>query len=280
MKDRALGELGQIPVKSQESAIIQDLLYCFLGIEGVHIKPQKAAGSSKLSFVFDDTLDPSLKELVARIFPLCQNYSVVVQFAEDKMQFDSGRVNQALAGAMYSLLEDYYIFVSQMETQQKKGELSLNKIWCYIQPTLQTMEMLAEVCQAVDKLAARGGKTLSLLHQQMTSHSSNENCRVVAEYLAKTAAKPYFEVLSRWIHRLVKFLTQVSVHLSNHYRGIIMDGGKDFFVEDNEVIERSTLPLQYSDDYWEKRYTFRSDQIPTFLHAHADMILRTGKGFE
>jgi len=60
-------------------------------------------------------------------------------------------------------------------------------------------------------------------------------------------------------------------------RGIIYDPGHDFFVEDNEVVERSALPLEYSDDYWERRYSIRAEQIPTFLHAHADMILRTGK---
>ncbi len=61
------------------------------------------------------------------------------------------------------------------------------------------------------------------------------------------------------------------------FRGIIYDPGHDFFVEDNEVIDRSELPLEYSDDYWERRYSIRPDQIPSFLHNHSDMILRTGK---
>ncbi len=61
------------------------------------------------------------------------------------------------------------------------------------------------------------------------------------------------------------------------YRGIIYDPGCDFFVEDNEVIERSELPLEYSDDYWERRYSIRPNEIPSFLHNHSDMILRTGK---
>ena len=61
------------------------------------------------------------------------------------------------------------------------------------------------------------------------------------------------------------------------HRGIIEDPGKDFFVEDNEVIERAVLPLEYSDDYWERRYSIKADQIPAFLHANVDKILRTGK---
>ena len=143
----------------------------------------------------DETLDPSLKELLGRITPLCQHYSVVVQFSESHIQLDSGRVNQALAGALYQLIKDYYIFVTQLETQHKQGELTLNKIWFYIQPTLQVMKMLAESCRTIEKLGARGGRTLSLLHQQLSDQSGNETCRAVAEYLVQTAAKPYFQVI-------------------------------------------------------------------------------------
>ena len=35
------GLLSCVPVASQESSIVQDLLYCFVGINGVHVKPVK-----------------------------------------------------------------------------------------------------------------------------------------------------------------------------------------------------------------------------------------------
>ena len=50
-----------------------------------------------------------------------------------------------------------------------------------------------------------------------------------------------------------------------------------FLVEDNEVIQKEELPLDYSADYWEKRYTIRRERIPVFLERMADVILRTGK---
>lgn len=52
-----------------------------------------------------------------------------------------------------------------------------------------------------------------------------------------------------------------------------------FFVEDNELIQREELPVDYSADYWEKRYTMRLERIPVFLNEHAQTILRTGKYF-
>jgi gamma-tubulin complex component 2 len=48
-------------------------------------------------------------------------------------------------------------------------------------------------------------------------------------------------------------------------------------VEDNEVIKKEDLPLDYSADYWEKRYTIQRERIPKFLDRLADVILRTGK---
>ena len=40
---------------------------------------------------------------------------------------------------------------------------------------------------------------------------------------------------------------------------------------------RERLNIDYSDDYWEKRYTIAPHKIPTFLAKVADKLLRTGK---
>ena len=106
-----VGALEKIPASSQESAIVQDLLYCLIGIEGVHVKPAKDPKDGALRFIVDRTLDASLKELLDRITPLCGHYSTVVRFAEERARIgrDKSRVNQALAGALFALLKDYHI---------------------------------------------------------------------------------------------------------------------------------------------------------------------------
>lgn len=273
---RQIGSLACVPVASQESALVRDLLFCFVGIGGMHIKPKLAADTTSVNyksvgikFELDDNIDPTLRSLVFRITPLCQNYSTVVKFIERQSQMGAGRVNQALAGAMSQVLKDYYVFVAELEAQQRKGELTLNKIWFSIQTKLETMSLMADICNTIDKCGigiagsgSRGGKTLSLLHEMTVerSASGSDKVRDVGLFLTRKAAEPWFKILSRWVHR-----------------GTIDDPGKDFFVEDNEVIERSALPLEYSDDYWERRYTIKTDQIPAFLHSNADKILRTGK---
>lgn len=48
-------------------------------------------------------------------------------------------------------------------------------------------------------------------------------------------------------------------------------------IEDNELINKEELPVDYSADYWEKRYCVQRDRVPKFLDKFTDIILRTGK---
>ncbi|QQP53566.1 Gamma-tubulin complex component [Caligus rogercresseyi] len=208
-------------------------------------------------FSINESCDTTLRELVNRITPLCLHYSTVVRFAETMSSRDAGRVNQALSGAMHAFLKDYYIFIAQLESQK---DLSLNKLWFHLQSTMQTLATLAEVCDMIESAKARGGRTLSLLHEQVVIHNGRGDAlKNIGEFLVERASRPFFETLSLWIQK-----------------GIISDPGKDFFVEDNEVIERLMLPLEYS-DYWEKRYSLNVNLAPNFLYQHIDKILRNGK---
>jgi len=60
-----------------------------------------------INYVFIIMADPSLRKLVEQILPLSSCYSVVSRFVTNKSKFEHGQVNQALAGAMKLLLNDY-----------------------------------------------------------------------------------------------------------------------------------------------------------------------------
>ena len=188
------GALSCVPVSSQESAIVQDLLYCFIGINGVHVKPVKR--DFRIQFEIDPKVNPTLRELLKRITPLCSHYSTVISFVERHSLMGSGCVNQALAQALGEVLKDYYVFVAQLETQHRMGELTLNKMWSYIQPTMDAMAFMADLCSTIDRLNSRGGRTLSLLHEKCVTQSlaSTEKLRELGLMLTLTAAESYFEV--------------------------------------------------------------------------------------
>lgn len=97
--------------------------------------------------------DPSLRELTKQILPLASHYSMVMRFIQEKSNFEYGQVNHALTAAMNSLIKDYMVLVAQLETANRKGNFSLPKLWFFIQPTLHTMEILANIASTISKVS-------------------------------------------------------------------------------------------------------------------------------
>uniref|UniRef100_K1PPH0 Gamma-tubulin complex component n=1 Tax=Magallana gigas TaxID=29159 RepID=K1PPH0_MAGGI len=81
--DQNIVPLGSMSVSAQEHAILDDMLNCMQGIEGKYILARALTERyAPKEFMLDQSLDPSLQDLVRRILPLCCNYSTVVRFIE------------------------------------------------------------------------------------------------------------------------------------------------------------------------------------------------------
>lgn len=253
--------LGTLPLGMQEMAIVQDILTLMTGTEGKYTtldtNPERAG---QRSFVVDQSLDKSLRELANRILPICANYSTIIHFTEDKSSFEYGMVNHALCGAMRTLLKEYNVLIAQLEHQFKKGNLPLQKLWFYVQPCMQTMEILAVIGSGIDKGACTGGAVLSLLHEKTLSMIGDARAQELCLFLTQSACAPYFELLEKWI-----------------FKGVINDPYCEFMIEEHESMLKEKIQQDYNDAYWEQRYTICRDRIPIFLELLADKILRTGK---
>ncbi|KAG9468041.1 hypothetical protein GDO78_013853, partial [Eleutherodactylus coqui] len=251
--------IGSLPLPTQEAAIVEDLLYILIGVDGRYITAQPTAGRQMRSFLVDLNLDMSIKELVNRILPVAASYSTVTRFTEEKSSFEYGQVNHALSAAMRTLVKEYMILITQLEHLQRQGLLSLQKLWFYIQPTLRTMEVLASLASSLDKGECLGGATLSLLHDRTFGYTGDTQAQELCLYLTKAASAPYFEILEKWI-----------------YRGIVNDPYSEFMVEEHKL-QKEKIQEDYNDKYWDQRYTIVQQQIPSFLQKVADKILSTGK---
>uniref|UniRef100_A0A2I3T520 Gamma-tubulin complex component n=1 Tax=Pan troglodytes TaxID=9598 RepID=A0A2I3T520_PANTR len=193
--------IGTLPLASQESAVVEDLLYVLVGVDGRYVSAQPLAGRQSRTFLVDPNLDLSIRELVHRILPVAASYSAVTRFIEEKSSFEYGQVNHALAAAMRTLVKEHLILVSQLEQLHRQGLLSLQKLWFYIQPAMRTMDILASLATSVDKGECLGGSTLSLLHDRSFSYTGDSQAQELCLYLTKAASAPYFEVLEKWIYR-------------------------------------------------------------------------------
>ncbi|XP_057335755.1 gamma-tubulin complex component 2-like isoform X2 [Microplitis mediator] len=255
--------LRVVPAVSQETILIWDLLNCLKGIDGNYIVSEPLSDiNDRRTFTISTDVSTPYKQLVQQILPLASCYSTTIRFVEDKILPNDGQVNHALRGAMNYVLKDYLLFIVQLEMEHLRHKLNLQNLWFYIQPIMSTMSILAQMTTILSKAQAKGGKVLSLLYEQINNMSGEAKCKELGLFLIESASLPYMQILEKWV-----------------YKGVICDPYQEFFVEDNELIQREELPMDYSADYWEKRYTMKSERIPSFLNQHAHTILRTGKYF-
>lgn len=262
VNDPKVEAIGALPPSTQEYKLLEDLLDAMMGVDGAYIRSQPLLNPhGERTFKIDETADPSLREMVKKILPLCSHYSTVMRFTEEKRERGQGMVNQALAAALHDLLDDYFTLVTQLEHKLlHERSLTLPKAWFYVQPALAYMGVLASCASAVWAGNCHGGKTLGVLHEQATSLTGDMKAKEICLYLTKKAAVPYFAMLESWV-----------------YRGRIEDPFKEFLVGDKTLIKKEDMSIDSSDNYWNSRYTLRLDMVPSFMKPIKDRILATGK---
>ncbi|XP_044749279.1 gamma-tubulin complex component 2-like isoform X2 [Coccinella septempunctata] len=250
-----------VPVISQENILIDDLLNIMIGLPGCYIEPEELKDPyGPRTFKINDNVPLHLKELVKQILPIASHYSIIQRFIEEKMRFEFGQVNNALAEKMAAIIKEHTLFVVQLESEYRAENLDLQKLWFFVQRNMQTLAVTANIASTISKSDAVGGKVLSLLHDRITSFIGDDKTQNLCVCLMEAACVPYMKMLSMWI-----------------YHGIITDPIKEFLIEDNEVVQKEEMPLDYSSDYWDKKYAIRRERIPKFLEPMADKILKAGK---
>ena len=253
--------LGSLPVAAQEVAIVQDLLFLLVGVEGkyISVKPLKDKMEAR-SFSLDKSLDPSLQSLVMRILPHCSNFSIVSQFMDEYSKLEHGMVSQALCAAMHTIRKEYLILVAQLEQQAHINQLSILKLWHYVQPCSKMMDILSSIALSIEQAGCHGGAILSILHTKAMGMAGDKKAQDLCVHLTQAACVPFLEMIQLWI-----------------YQGTVSDPYKEFMVHDNKHLQKNRLTDVYNDSYWEERYTIHSEMIPSFMEKVAEKILHTGK---
>lgn len=257
-----VGPIGALPLSTQEYKLVEDLLHCLVGIDGTYIRALPPTGPHDVqAFAIDESADPALQQLVKKVLQLCSCYSTVTRFVEEKFEYTQGTVNHALAAAMETAVKDLVTLVAQLEHHLVHlRNLTLHSMWFYVQPALTHMETLASVATAVRRGKCFGGKVLGVLHEKATSLTGDSRAREICLHLAKAASVPYFDMIERWI-----------------YQGHIRDVYREFLVADGNLVTKEDVSVDYTDNYWNTRYTLVLEMVPTFLSPIADKILTTGK---
>ena len=76
------------------------------------------------------------------MLPLCNNHDQIQEFVNVHSQFEFGLVSHALCGAIRILLKEYLLLVTQLDTEFMKADLTLQKVWFYVQNSIRIMDNL------------------------------------------------------------------------------------------------------------------------------------------
>ncbi|KAJ2956059.1 hypothetical protein NQZ79_g8038 [Umbelopsis isabellina] len=248
-----------------------------------------------IAYSLDETLDPSLRQLVEKLLPIATYYMSVDAFVELHSRFEFGTISHALCAALRSLLKEYLILIAQLEHQFRSApSFTLQKLWFYVQPTLQTMHSLHTLANHIRAAGHRqandddendfeavleglkgveenkgdiqvsdrqkGGALLTMLADRLTGMSGDPKNKKLFSYLLAQACIPYLEILYAWIHR-----------------GEIQDPYNEFMVQEKKHVRKEHLKEDFNDAYWEMRYTIREVAVPSFLEPLKHKILVAGK---
>ena len=299
--------LKKLPSDRQESALLEDLLFVFMGYEGQYIRyaetydpsveKERLAGPT---FRISPGLDPSLRDLTMSVLKLATYYKAMEAFVEVQSREEFGAINHALCASISRLLKDYLVLIVQLEHQLLTNlSFSLHLLHLHTLPTSHMMFQLYTLAQEIlkknslleddledsidgfddvddileqlreggelapgsmTKKVCKGGNVLRLLSERLSFMSGDPAARTLLQTLLRDASKPYMSMLNEWLHH-----------------GGIKDPHNEFLIKEQQSIKREKLENDYTDEYWEKRYTIRDTDVPPQLEGVKDKVLLAGK---
>lgn len=297
--------LSQLSSDEQEQAIIEDLLYVFMGYEGQYIhfvdtydpmdEKDRLLGPT---YRILPGLDPSLRDLTISMLKMATHYTAIESFLEVLSRGEYGLVNHALCAAIRKLLKDYAIMMAQLENEMlTKKTFTLHVLnlhtkmtsHCLFQLYNLTIELLKANSILEDdgddslddsddlenileslreggnqglpgKKMCKGGSVLGLITRRLASMSGDPQARELLTTLLREASRPYMAMLNEWLHH-----------------GGIRDPHSEFLIKEQKSIKRERLDQDYTDEYWEKRYTIRDNLVPPQLEGVKEKVLLAGK---
>lgn len=299
--------LKMLSADEQEAAILDDLLYVFMGYEGQYIRfvgsydpsieDERLLGPS---YQILPGLDPSLRDLTQSVLKMAKHYSAMEAFVEVLNRDEYGATNHALSASIRKVFKAYLVLIAQLEHQILSNPLfTLHLLHLHTLPTIHIMSQLYtlsqefqrqnvllneepdeylegpdEVADIIDQLrdigklapgsmtkkVCKGGNILRLLTERLSVMSGDPAARTLLETLLRDASRPYMIMLNEWLHH-----------------GGIQDPYGEFLIREQTSIRREKMADDYTDQYWEKRYTVRELQVPPQLEGVKGKVLLAGK---
>ena len=258
--------LSSMSLAEQERVLVTDVLFALIGIDGEYVyrststTPTSASSPSqsfdRRSFtVSPDVTDVSHRALLARLLPICDDYSVLSGYIATHGRHEYGRVQHTLTSTLSALHREYTSMIASLTAQPS---LSLTQLSYHLSSPASTLHHLASLLNLTRHQL--GGSVLTTLHNALLLCGDAAHRQLLLSLLS-SASRPYMAMLQQWL-----------------YSGVLNDPYNEFQLHSNDnVTTASTTASAFDDSYWDSRFSLRHAQLPVFLQATADRVLTTGK---
>ena len=288
-------DVDAIPLASrstaeQELLLLDDFLHAALGLDGRYVTARRAAsmkatttkkrnGSSNddininnnnedanriVKFECESGCEPSLRELLGRMLPMCEDAFACSRFVEKTLYGQtktSGKTSKALATEVRDLLGDWERMIAQLERKRNKRDLSLQSAYFYARPAAEALRLLASVSFACEN--EMGGKLLNTLRRLKIRCGGDSEADRLLTRLENATAKSYLKRLEKWMSE----------------GDCENDTYEEFFVVEDKRLKPDSLSERFDNNnaYWTEKYVPR-EPTPWFLDdAMKVLALNAGK---
>ncbi|KAL9106287.1 MAG: hypothetical protein Q9227_008686 [Pyrenula ochraceoflavens] len=299
--------LRDMTVTEQETAMIDDLLYVFMGYEGQYVRFADSYNPSEEKdrlagpeFGIRPGLDPSLRDLSMSMLKMATHYLAITAFVEVQSRSEFGSVNHALCAAIRKLLKDYMILIAQLENKIINDPAytlhqmhlhtiptarSLFHIYGLAQELLKRNSLVEELDDSMDEDAFDVDNILERLREGgdlQPGSMTKKRCiggsalGLITSRLNLYAGDPTAQSL---LDMLLQESSKPYVTMLNDFlhHGRIKDPHSEFLIGERSGIKRERMDEDYTDEYWEKRYYIRDREVPPQLEALKEKVLLAGK---
>ena len=299
--------LAELSLELQEAAIIEDLLFVFMGAEGQYVRYvdsfnplEEKARLLGPAYNILPGLDPSLRDLATSLLKMASHYSALECFIEVQSREEYGAVNQALCAAVRKLLKDYLVLMAQLEHQLlTNSEFTLHQLNLHTKPTSHMMfQLYTLACEVlrqnglieneldddlddtddfeniIESLKEGKDKGGALVGKKVCKGGSV--LRLITRRLEAMSGDPAARTL---LTTLLREASRPYMKMLNEWlhHGGIQDPHSEFLIREQKSIKREELDTDYTDAYWEKRYAIRKEDVPPQLEGVKDKVLLAGK---
>ncbi|CAL6272105.1 unnamed protein product [Bathycoccus prasinos] len=288
-------DVDTIPLASrstaeQELLLLDDFLHAALGLDGRYVTARRAASMKAtttkkrnggnnddiniinnnedanriVKFECESGCEPSLRELLGRMLPMCEDAFACSRFVEKTLYGQtktSGKTSKALATEVRDLLGDWERMIAQLERKRNKRDLSLQSAYFYARPAAEALRLLASVSFACEN--EMGGKLLNTLRRLKIRCGGDSEAERLLTRLENATAKSYLKRLEKWMSE----------------GDCENDTYEEFFVVEDKRLKPDSLSERFDNNnaYWTEKYVPR-EPTPWFLDdATKVLALNAGK---